>query len=256
MTDALPADHQIGANKPPADAPDPFTALSVHAADLRIEGGKYCDGQKIKDAAEMAVVQRLIDDVKDALDAVAEARDAEIKPLSEKVTAIREKFYVLDGETKKITGSLILMKKALLAAKTDWGNRENARIAAETAAANKRAQEAAAIAAQAVKDAAGDIEAAEKAEALVHVAQDAQREVRQVAAGAVKGMRDSWTFKGFVPVEQLDGSTIAGQTAFLRWLWSTRLDDLVAAGLQLVAEDIRRGRSVPGLLIENERKAV
>ena len=148
------------------------------------------------------------------------------------------------------------MKTALLAVKTDWANRENARIAKEAAIARKAAEEAAARAAEAVRAAEGNIEAAEEAEALVHVAQAAQREVKHVEAETVKGMRANYVFKGFVSVENIDGTTTTGQTAFLRHLWATRMDDLVQAGLQLVAEDIRRGRSIPGLKIENEPRAV
>ena len=244
----------IGGNNPP---PDPFDALTLHAADLRIEVGNYCDGAKIETAGQAADVDRLISDVKAALDAVAEARETEIKPLTDQVTTIREKWYPLDGTTKKVTGSLVAMKTALLAVKSDWGRREDARIAKETAEARKAAEEAAQRARDALRQAEGNLDATEEAEALVRDARTAQSDVRQIEQTAVKGMRDNYVWKGFeARVEQPDGSAITGETAFLRYLWNTRLPDLLEAGLSLVADDIRRGRTVPGLTIVNERRAV
>ena len=195
--------------------------------------------------------------MKDALAAVAEARDGEIAPFTEKVTAIREKYYPLDGQTKKVTGSLVLMKTALLAVKSDWGRREDARIAREAAEARREAEERARIAAEAVRASAGDIDAAERAEDLVHDAREAQREVRQVESQTVRGMRDNWVIKGFVDTTDENHKWVDGPTALLRHYWTTNRDALTQAALELARADVRSGkRQIPGLLIENERRAI
>jgi hypothetical protein len=258
-TATLPADHQIGANMPPdpIEAVDPIVSLTLHVSDLRVEVGNWCDGEKIANADQAAVVERLIEDVKDAIAAAEDARDGEIKPLTAQVTALREKYYPLIGETKKITGSLIKMKTALLAVKTDWANRENARIAKEAADARAEAKRLADIAAAAAKEAVGDIDATERAEDLIHDAQDALRVVKQVENATVKGMRTIWVIKGFQPVTQADGKPLDGKAALLRHYLRTNPSALVEAALALARTDIRAGqRQIPGLIIDSEQVAV
>jgi hypothetical protein len=247
----------IGNNAPPADLADAYGAHEAHIDDLYTEAKNWADGADIENDAQAGEVDRLIADFKDAIAAAEASRDAEKKPHADKVKEIQERYYPLVGETKAITGTAIRAKSALLAVKTRWANKVAAaqRIEAERLRqeAIAKAHEAATVAREAV----GNIEATESAEDLIRDAQATLRAANQAEKPTVKGMRDNWVVKGFAPYTDAAGETMSGERALLRHYIATRPEDLLAACLEMARKDVRDGRrAIPGVLIENERRAV
>lgn len=246
----------IGANGPP----DPFDAHKTNIDDLYIEAGNWCDGAQIENEAQAAEVDRLIDEFKTAIAAAEKSRDKEIEPLSQKVTAVREKYYPLLADMKtRPLGTAIRAKNALLAVKSAWGRKVEAERAAELKRQQDAAAKAAAEAAEAAKAAVGGLQASEQAEALVHDAKVAARGVA-VAAKAVKerGMRDNWVVKGFAEaVEGEEGQIMKGSAACLRHYLRTRPEAILEALLEVARVDVRNGiRTIPGVIVDNDRRAV
>lgn len=247
----------IGSNNPPADAADAYGAHAAHIDDLYTEAKNWADGADIENDDQAAEVDRLIAEFKAAIEAAEASRDAEKKPHADKVKEIQERYYPLVGETKAITGTAIRAKAALLAVKTRWANKVAAaqRVEAERLRqeAIAKAQEAATVAREAV----GNIEATESAEDLIRDAQATLKAANQAEKTTVKGMRDNWVVKGFAPYTDAAGETMSGEKALLRHYIATRPEDLLAACLEMARKDVRDGkRTIPGVLIENERRAV
>lgn len=252
----------MGANNPP---PDPtqigeeatFDALSVHAQDLYLETGNFMDGAEIQNEGEAEAVELLVDAWKTFIEDCTVIRDKLKAPHTSRVNAIQEQFYPLIGDTQKVTGIAIRAKKVLLQTKTKWANKLEAERAIEAKRLRDKAIEKARIASEAARDASGDLAATEAAEDLFRDAQTTMRAATQAEKPAVKGLRDNWIVKGFQPVEGEDGKVVAGEVVLLRHYFSTNPKALVEACLELARADVRLGkRFIPGLVIENERRAV
>lgn len=226
--------------------PDPYDAHAANVDSLYEEVGHWADGQEIETDAQAEAVQRLLGDVKDAITACTAAQDDAIKPLTAQVTEIRERWYPLIADTTKLKGKAVRAKKVLLDALTVWGNKVRARQAAEAEAARKIATEAAAKAVEAAKEAAGDLKASEAAEDLIGQAQAALRTANRAENATVAGMRANWVVAG-----------VTDETALLKHYWATNRQAIVQAALELARQDVRAGRrTIPGLVIENQPKAV
>lgn len=244
---------EIGHNGAPVD---PFDAHQAHIDDLYTEAQNWCDGADIENAAQAAVVDRLISDFKDAITAAETSRDEEKKPHADKVNEIQTKYYPLVADTKAITGKAVRAKKALLAVKTKWATEEAKRQHEAAEKLRKEAEEKAAAAAQAARDALGDLGASEAAEALVIEAKAELKAADKAATTTIKGMRDNWVVAGLFDTVEYEGQPMSGRGAMLRHYMKTRPDDLFAACLELARQEVRDGRrSIPGVLIENQRRA-
>jgi len=253
MTDAATL-APVGHNNPPAD---PYEAMTTHIDDLYIEASNWADGAKIETEAQAAVVERLIDDFKQAIEDCEAARDVEKKPHADEVKRIQERWYPLIGDTQRVTGKAIRAKKALLAVKSVWGREQDALRAAEARRLRDEAAAQAAEAAKAARNAVGDLAATEEAEDLIRAAQTTLRAATQAEKPAVKGMRDNWVICGFQDVPAADGKVTQGRVALLRHYFTMNPDALVEACLKLAEADVRAGkRTIPGLVIENQRRAV
>lgn len=250
-----PREAVIGDNGPPE-----ATAYEAHAAhidDLYTEAKNWADGADIETEAQAAEVDRLIDDFKAAIAAAEASRDAEKKPYQAKVTEIQERYYPLLADTTKLKGKAITAKAALLAVKTVWGRKVAAKQAAEAEALRAEAARQAQEAAEAARSAVGNIEATESAEDLIRAAQQTLKAATVAEKPAVKGMRDNWVVVGFTTTEDADGLPVDGRGLLLRHYLKTRPDDLVAACMELARQEVRDGkRTIPGVVIENQRRAV
>ena len=255
---ALPETHQIGANNPPPD--DPFEAHRVHIDDLYTEAKNWCDGADIENAEQAAMVDRLIDDFKAAIVAAETSRDEAKKPFQDKVTEIQEQYYPLlfDGKTRT-KGIAIRAKAALLAVKTKWQNKVDAERAADAKRLLDEAAAKAREAATVAREAVGNIEAQERAEDVIKDAQDALRTAQQASKPLVgTGMRDNWVIAGFENVaDPVTGEVTDGRLLLFRHFWKTDKEVLINFCLDLARAEIRMGkRTIPGLVIENQRRAV
>ena len=244
----------IGHNNPP---PSPLEAHTAHIDDLYTEAGNWLDGAEIENAAQAEMVERLISDFKDAIDAAKASEVEATKPLQEQVKSIQQSYWPLIGETKAVTGKAIRAKTMLLALKTRWANKLEAIRQAEAEALRAKAAEEARIAAEAAREAVGDLQATEEAEDLIRAAQSTLRAAQQAEKPAVKGMRDNWTITGFANETGADGKVADGRVILLRHYFRTNPEALVTACLDLARADVRMGkRAIPGLVITNERRAV
>jgi len=244
----------LGHNNPPTD---PLGAMTAHVEDLYTEAGNWCDGAEIETAEQAEAVDHLIDLFKEAIEECESVRDAQKKPHADKVKEIQESWYPLIGETQKITGKAIRAKKALLAVKSVWGRKQDAIRATEAQRLRDEAAAKAIEATQAARDAAGDLSATETAEELIREAQGALKAAHAAEKPSVKGMRDNWAIKGFAPWTDETGKIIEGRGALLRHYMRTAPDRLIDACLEMARQDVQQGkRSIPGLAIENERRAV
>lgn len=244
-------------NSPPEEIVDPIVLHANHIDNLVLETGNWADGKDIQNEAEAAEVERLLGLLSEAIEEAEAERDEQIAPLTTQVTTIREAWYPLIGETKKITGSAIRAKKVLLEVKTKWGNQVTARAAAEAARLRQKAAEEAAAAREAAQAASGNLEATAQAEDLIRQAQTTLRSSNAVASTHIKGMRDNWVVVGLLPEVEDGDRKISGSTALLRHYTSTNPDRVREALLEMARQDVRDGkRSLPGLIIENQRRAV
>ena len=247
----------LGHNAPPEEIVDPVVLHTNHINNLVTEAGNWADGTDIENEAQAAEVDRLIGLFNEAIDKAEEARDEEIKPLTDKVTKIREAWYPLVGETKKITGSAIRAKRVLLQVKTKWGNLVAARAAAEATRLREKAAAEATAAREAAHAAVGDLGATEQAEDLIRQAQTTLRASNAAATTHVAGMRDNWVVVGFLAEVEDGDRKISGSTALLRHYTTTNPDGVREALLEMARQDVRSGkRRLPGLIIENQRRAV
>lgn len=172
----LPADHQIGANNPPADAaPDPYAAIVLHIETLLIEVSNWADGSGVQTQAQADAVGRLVGDLKAAMDAAEELRVAEKAPLDERIAEIQGRFNVWLAPLKnKVPGKIPLAIDALLATVKPFLDAEKKRLQDIADAAQKLADEKAAAAAEAIRAApVSDLAARTAAEVLVVEAQAA-----------------------------------------------------------------------------------
>lgn len=267
--DAPLADQSIGANHPPEPieavaaatpvevAADPFEAHRVNIDDLYTEAKAWCDGTDIANEAQAAEVDRLIALFKEVRDAANASREATTKPLQDKVKAIQEQYWTLTGDTTKVKGIATRAITALLAVKTKWANALQAQRDAEAKRLRDQAAAKAAQAVAAAREAVGNIEATEKAEDLIQAAQATLKAATQAEKPAVKGMRDSWVIAGFSQTTDDEGVTVDGRGLLIRFYLKRRPEDIVQACLELAREDVRNGiRTIPGLVIENQRRAV
>lgn len=239
--------------------PDPLGSHTAHVADLYTEAGNWLDGAEIENAAQAEAVDRLITDFKDAIEAAKASEVAQTKPLLDEIEAVRASYRPLIGDTKAVTGNAIRAKTMLLGLKSRWARKVEAEAAARAEALRREAAQQAQAAADTARAAqgSGDLQAAEDAEDLIKVAQATLKAATQAEKPAVAGMRNNWVVAGFAPVIQEDGTVIAGERALLLFYLKTNPTALIDACLELARIDVRNGkRTLPGLIIENDRRAV
>lgn len=231
----------IGGNNPP---PDPFDAIKLHMDDLYVETANWADGTEIENEAQAAEVERLLNDWKDAIKAAENVREKEIEPFTEKVTAIRERFYPLIGETKKVTGIAIRAKTALLAVKTKWANKLDAERKAEAERLRQEALAKAAEAQAALREAPDNIATVESAEDLIRDAQSMLRSAKQAEKPATKGMRTVWH------------TVMADKVLAVRTMWKRYPQEFLDLAQTLAEREVREGkRTIEGFVITEGKEA-
>jgi len=239
MTDAA----TIGHNNPP---PDPFDALAVHANDL-IDQARGVTAVTSSD--QLAAVDTLAGELKDAADLLEKMRVEKKKPLDEQIAEIQATFnvYLAPLTNKSVKGKIPLALDALKKAKEPW-LQEQDRIRREAAeAARLKAVEAARIAAEAARAApVEDLEAREEAEALIQSAAALQRNASRAETATTKGtgLRSYWV------------ADLVDPMAALKHYMATRPDDLKAWLNEMARKDVAGPiRTIPGFEVREERRA-
>jgi len=240
---------KIGHNNPPTI----FDDIQGKIEDLYSEAKNWCDGDPIDSQEQADELQKLMRQIQAAEKEADEARKAEAKPHDDAKAAIQDRYNFLIGKTKSVTGKTVLAidycKKALAPwlQKVDAENRAKAEIARKEAEAKAEAARAAMHQRQTLED-------AERAEALVLEAKQAEQNARAAAnakanakgEGRAAGLRDRYT------------AEVTDYTAFARHVWLTHKSDMTAfldsQASRLVATGIRSG--LPGVTVHHERVVV
>lgn len=183
-----------GANNPPAE-PEPtataggFDAIAVHMDDLLMEARNWADGKSAESQAHADEIERLVDDLRLAMQTAEKARVAEKKPLDEQIAEIQARYNVyIAPSTNKKPGKVVVAIDALKAALKPFLDEQKRQRDAEAEAARKAAQDAADAAAAALRSTeASDLEAREAAEALVEAATDAAQVAKRAEKAATTG---------------------------------------------------------------------
>lgn len=232
----------IGHNNPPAD---PFDALKVHADDLLDQARSIA---KVETADQLAAVEALADELKDAATALEAERVARKAPHDDAIEVIQSTFNPYLAPLKnKVPGKIPLALDVIQKAKTPY-LQEQERLKREAAEKVRReAEEAARIAAEAARAAAGeDMEAREEVEALVTQAQTAARIASraEVAATTKTGLRSYWS------------AVLVDPTAALKHYIARDPEAVKAFLAEMGRKDVLNGtRSIPGYDVVEGRRA-
>lgn len=232
----------IGHNGAPAD---PFDALKVHADDLLDQARSIA---KVETADQLATVEALADELKDAASALEAERVARKAPHDDAIEAIQSTFNPYLAPLKnKVPGKIPLALDVIAKAKTPYLNEQD-RLKREAAEKLRReAEEAARVASEAARAAAGeDMEAREEAEALVNQAQTAARIASraETAATTKTGLRSYWSAVLVDPMTALKHYIARDPDAVKAFLTEMGRKDVLAGA-----------RSIPGFDVIEERKA-
>lgn len=181
-----------GANNPPSEPTadvSGYDALAAHMDDLLMEARNWADGKSAESQAHADEIDRLIDDLRLAMQTADKARVAEKKPLDDQISEIQARYNVyIAPATNKKPGKVVVAIDALKAALKPFLDEQKRIKDEEAEAARKAAQEAADAAAEALRASeASDLEAREAAEALVEAATEAAQTAKRAKKAATTG---------------------------------------------------------------------
>lgn len=234
---------KIGDNLPP----EPYTLFAESINDLLLEAGNFLDGAAIENEDQEASLSSIFTRLRRERGAADEQRAAEKRPHDEAAKAVQTKWKPL---LEKADTALTTANNVLSAFLVKKG--EAQRAAAEAAA--QEARKLAEAAAQTRKDAnpqslSDQTAVRERERAAAEAVQRSSRlgRAKPQAKGGERavGLRTSYR------------AEITDETAFARWAWANRRDEMLTF-LELVAERECRGgdKHIPGLIVTELRHAV
>ena len=240
-SDPNPRAH-IGANNPPAD---PFDGFSAHIEDLMIEARNFLDGEGVADQGQADAVAALMDQLRTASKDADKARAEEKRPHDDAAKAVQAKWKPL---LEKADRAVSICKEAL----APWLKKLDDEKRAAAEAARREAEEKAAAAAEAMRQAAAtDLAAREAAEAAV-------AEAKAAEAAANKAANDRAHAKGGARAAHLRSywtPELVSPSEALRHYVQTNPEAVKAFLLDLARQDVSAGkRTIPGFTITEERK--
>ena len=238
----------IGGNNPPS----PYELVKDKIDGLYDEAKLWLDGEKITSQEQADEIQKLMRLIQAAEKEADEARKDEAKPHDDAKAEIQERFNLLIGKTKSVTGKTVKAVEACKKALAPWLEKLELERLAREEAALKEAEEKNRLAMEAMRQRTGDnLEQSERAEQLVKDAKAAESIARRIG-------NEKATAKGFGRAASLCTSYVAevtDYTAFARYVWqhhkaelSIFLDDLAR---QIVA---RGSHKIDGVTVREERK--
>lgn len=239
----------IGGNNPPE--PTPYDAIKAHIDDLYEEAKPWLTGSEVTTEDQAETIKRLKDDFAKAHKAADAARVEENKPFDDGKAAVQAKYNILIGDTKAVRGKTVLAIATLNEALTPYLRRKEAEQAAEAKRLREEAEKKLEEAAQASREASGDLEAKEAAEELITAAtlaaNDAKRaetaKVHVRGDGRAQGLKSFWSAK-----------IVDRKAALLHYIqdWPP---EIIAAIQTLADQDVRAGkRQVPGIEAVEDRR--
>lgn len=224
-----------GANNPPA-----FDAHSANIQGIREEAGNWLDGGKITSAEEAEAVELLLDMARKASKAADDARTDEKEP---HLKAGRE----VDAKWKPLITSATTIADVCKQVLAPWRVAEAQRKADEAARIRAEAEVERQAEVDATRAAAGSIDAREQADQRVVSAKAAEKLAKSAekAASTGLGLRTTYT------------AEVTDFTVAARAFWTSHRDRFEALVLTIAQEQVRAGkRDMPGITVITEMKAI
>ena len=224
---------------------DPATLFAEEADDLFMECKNWLDGEPIETEAQADAVSSLLNRLRRLSKDADEARKVEAKPFDDGKASVQAKWKPI---LSKADLAAITAKQAL----APYLHKVEERNAADAVVLREIAAKAAQDAATAHQAASGNLDAAERAEALLKAAGEATKEANRAdkqKAHAKGGERAIGLVDVYTPV-----ITDAIQAARHYWKWQP--DAFTDFLMDQARKDVRSGvRAIPGFEINHERNA-
>ena len=225
----------------------PFDQVSVEIADLYEEARNWADGTPIQSDEQHHAVTALYDALHDAGKRADELRVKEVEPLDEAKEAIQARYHPLIGDTKAGKGKVVIGKEALGKLLSDWRAAKAKEKAEAAERARKDAEQERAKAEAAIRASSGDLEARERAEEMLALADEADRYASRQQKRAETGNK----LRTVYVAELMD------LHAAIKHYWGENTAPFEELVTTLAAADVRSGkRSIPGFEIKEKKKAI
>lgn len=222
----------------------PFAEITDEIQNLYDEAKNWADGSPIETQAQcdaLDVLDKALFDAGKRLDAL---RVEEKRPLDEQIDAIQGRYNPFVQPKK---GKVDLARSSLNPLRAAFKDAERRRKEAIAEQARLEADEAAAKAQEAMRASAGNLEAREQAEKVLHDAKLAEQDARRTQKAATTGLGLRTSYR---PV-MTDGVKAAEH------YWNLRQADFKEVLLEFAVQDVRRGvRIIPGFDVIEEKTAV
>lgn len=229
---------KIGDNKPPSN----YEMVSAEINDLYDEAKNWIDGDPIENQGTADQIETLMAMIKEAHKKADEYRKEEVQPYDEAKTKIQEKYNLLIGTTKTVTGKAVLALAACQEALTPWKQKLQAQKEEEARLAREEAERLQREADEALK--AASLEDKEKAQELAKQAQQATKAFKRAAKDNVKGLRTVWDV------------VIKDETEAFRSMWKTHKREIMECVQKLAEGECRNGmRTIKGFEITRRKVA-
>ena len=243
---------EIGVGHNGAPEPTPFEIVKEKIDGLYDEAKLWLDGEEITSPEQAAEIQKLMRLIQAAEKEADEARKNEAKPHDDAKSEIQDRFNLLIGKTKTVTGKTVKAVEACKKALAPWlQKQEDERLEREVAAL-REAEEKNRLAVEAMRQRTGDnLEQNEQAEQLVKEAKAADSQARRIG-------KEKASAKGFGRAASLRTSYVSqvtDYTAFARYVWAHHKDELCGFLDDLARQIVARGNhNIDGVAVNEERK--
>lgn len=241
----------VGHNNPPEQTP--FDTVRDKINDLYGEAKNWLDGEPIANQEQANEVQKLMRLIQAAEKEADEARKEEARPHDEAKAAIQDRYNILIGKTKTVTGLTVRAIDACKQALKPWllkVDEENRRREEEL----RKEAEAKRLAAMEAASQRESLEGRERFEQAVQDARQAEDDTRRAARSkaSAKGEGRAVTLRDrYVP-------EVTDYAEFARHVWSAHRSDLFAfldgQAAKIVGSGIHHG--IPGVTVHHERVPV
>ncbi len=238
----------IGGNNPPSA----YETVKEKIGGLYDEAKLWLDGAEITSQDQADEIQKLMRLIQAAEKEADEARKDEAKPHDDAKAEIQERFNLLIGKTKSVTGKTVKAVEACKKALAPWLQKLESERLEREAAALKEAEEKNRLAMEAMRQRTGDnLEQNEQAEQLVKEAKAADSQARRIG-------NEKASAKGFGRAASLRTSYVSqvtDYTAFARYVWAHHKVELCDFLDDLARQIVARGNhNVDGVTVKEERK--
>lgn len=243
---------EIGIGHNGAPQPTPFEVVQTQINDLYGEATHWLDGNPIQSQDEADAIQTLMRLIQTAEKKADETRKDEAKPHDEAKTEIQDRYNQLIGKTKSVTGLTVRAIDACKKVLAPWLKKldDENKAKAEAARMEAEAKQRAAMEAMQQRDGT-DLEASERAEALVLEAKRADSEARRAenTKASAKGEGRAASLRISYRAE------ITDMREFARYAWEFRQAEVFEFMRGLAQQVVNTGRAqIPGVKVHEDRK--